>query len=154
MAEHLGLCDEDMLFRMLETVGRVRSNEDFKKSETFTGSIKRWLQQQRSPKDVHYTTTRSSPDTEQFTGELGVLWEKLESQLSDPFNGLALLAKQAKRNLSAIKAAQPLQGHLLPYIPFDRAQDYEVNVHEVNGWLDILSDPQAQSTSTENASTL
>ena len=24
MAEHLGLCDEDMLFRLLETVGRVR----------------------------------------------------------------------------------------------------------------------------------
>jgi len=78
MAEHLGLCDEDMLFRLLETEGRVRSNEDFKKSETFTGSIKRWLQQQRGPKDILYTTTRSSPAKEQFTGELEVLWEKLE----------------------------------------------------------------------------
>ena len=98
MAEHLGLCDEDMLFRLLETVGRVQSNEDFKKSETFTGSIKRWLQQrQRGPKEILYTTTRSSPATEQFTGELGMLWEKLESQLSNPFNGLALARSTSKK---------------------------------------------------------
>lgn len=155
MAEHLGLCDEDMLFRLLETVGRVHSNEDFKKSETFTGSIKRWLQQrQRGPKEIHYTTTRSLPATEQFTGELGMLWEKLESQLSNPFNGLALLAQQAKRNLSAITAGQPLQGHLLPYIPYDRAEVYGISVHAVNGWIDALSDSQIESPGTENARTL
>jgi hypothetical protein len=56
------------------------------------------------------------------------------------------LTKQAKRNFSAIKSAQPLQGHLLPYIPHDRAGDYDVNVNPVNGWLDTLSDPQIQST--------
>jgi phosphatidylserine/phosphatidylglycerophosphate/cardiolipin synthase-like enzyme len=153
MAEHLGLCNEDMLFRLLETVGRVRSNEDFKKSSTFTSSVRQWLQKQRRPKDVLYATTPSSPATEQITGELGLLWEKLETQLSDPLNGLAMVVQQAKRNLSAIKSAQPLQGHLLPYIPSDRAQDYEVSVHAVNGWLDTFSEMQMQSTSTENAST-
>ena len=35
MVEHLGLCDEDQLFRLLETVGQVQSDEDYKKSETF-----------------------------------------------------------------------------------------------------------------------
>lgn len=154
MAEHLGLCDEDMLFRMLETVGRVQSNEDFKQSGTFTGSIRRWIQKKRHPKDILYTAKHSSAATEQFTGELGILWEKLESQLYDPLSGLALLATQAKRNLSAIKAGQPLQGHLLPYISYNRAQDYEISVHEVNGWLDSFSDPQMQSTGAENASTL
>ncbi|HYX50945.1 MAG TPA: hypothetical protein VE843_14455, partial [Ktedonobacteraceae bacterium] len=101
-----------------------------------------------------YATTHSSPATEQFTGELGILWEKLESQLSDPFSGLAMLAKQAQRNLAAIKAGQPLLGHLLPYIPYDQAQSYDISVHAVNGWLDALSEPQIKSTGTENASTL
>jgi hypothetical protein len=59
--------------------------------------------------------------------------------LGDPFNGLALYAEQAKKNLLAVKAGQSLVGHRLPYIPYDRAQDYEVSVHAVNGWLDILS---------------
>lgn len=144
----------DMLFRLLETVGRVRSNEDFKKSSTFTRSIRQWLQKQRRPKDVLYATTPSSPATELITGELGLLWEKLESQLSDPLSGLALVVQQAKRNLSAIKAGQPLQGHLLPYILNDRAQDYGINVYAVNDWLDTFSGLQIQSTSTENASTL
>ena len=154
MAEHLGLCDEDMLFRLLETVGSVRSNEDFKKSSNFTSSIRQWLQKQRRPKDTLYAVTRSSPATESFTGELGILWERLESQLSDPLSGLAMVVQQAKRNLSAIKAGQPLQGHLLPYILNDQAQDYGINVHAVNGWLDALSDSQIESTNTENASTL
>jgi phosphatidylserine/phosphatidylglycerophosphate/cardiolipin synthase-like enzyme len=148
MAEHVGLCDEDVLFRMLETVGRVQSN-----SETFIHSMKRWLRQQRHPNDTPLATTRSSPATEQFTGELGMLWQKLDAQLGDPFSGLALLATQAKQNLSAVKAGQPLVGHLLPYIPHDRAQDYEVSIHTVNGWLDTLSTQQTESASTENAST-
>ena len=45
--------------------------------------------------------------------------------------GLVLFAKQAKENLLSIKAGQPFVGHLLPYIPYDRAQDYEVNVYAV-----------------------
>jgi phosphatidylserine/phosphatidylglycerophosphate/cardiolipin synthase-like enzyme len=147
MAEHLGLCEEDMLFHMLETIGRVRSNEDFKKSESFTGSMKRWLRKRQGPNGQLFSPSRTSPATEQLTGELRVLWEKLESQLSDPFNGLALLSKQARSNLSAIRASQPLKGHLLPYIPYDRAQDYEISVHAVNGWLDTFSDSHIQSTS-------
>jgi hypothetical protein len=141
------------LFHMVETLGRVHLPEDREKLETFTHSIKRWLRQQRHPKDVLLPTARSSPATEQFTGELGMLWEKLVSQLGDPFSGFALLAKQAKKNLLAVKAGQPLMSHLLPYIPYDRAQDYEVRVHAVNGWLDTLSAPQAESASTDSAST-
>jgi hypothetical protein len=52
-----------------------------------------------------------------------------------------------------VKAGQPLVGHLLPYIPYDQAQDYEVSVHAVNGWLDTLSTSQTESASAENAST-
>ena len=74
-------------------------------------------------------------------------------QLGDPFNGLALFTEQAKKNLLAVKAGQPLVGHLLPYIPHDRAQDYEVSVHVVNGWLDTLSTQQTESANTESAST-
>ena len=94
MAEHVGLFDEDQLFRLLETRGRVQSDEDYKQSETFTHSVKRWLRQRRHPNYVLLSTTRSSPATEQFTGELGMLWEKLDAQLGDPFNGLALFAEQ------------------------------------------------------------
>jgi hypothetical protein len=153
MAEHVGLFDEDQLFQLLETVGRVQSDEDYKKSKTFTHSVKRWLQQRRHPNDTSFPTTHSSTATEQFTSELGMLWEKLDSQLGDPFSGLALLATQAKKNLLAVKACQPLVGHLLPYIRHDQAQDYEVSEHTVNGWLDTLSTPQTESASTENTST-
>src|SRR5260370_17302518 len=97
--------------------------------------------------------TRSTHATKQFTSELGMHWEKLESQLGDPFSGLALLATQAKKNLVAVKACQPLVGHLLPYIRHDQAQDYAVSVHTVNGWLDTLSTPQTESPSTKNTNT-
>lgn len=153
MAEHLGPCDEDQLFRMLETVGRVQLDENYKKSETLTHSVKRWLRQRRHPNDTPFATTRSSAATEQFTSELGMIWEKLDAQLGDSFNGLALFAEQAKKNLVAVIAGQPLVGHLLPYIPHDQAQEYEVSVHAVNGWLDTLSTPQTESANTESAST-
>jgi len=64
-----------------------------------------------------------------------------------------LFAKRAKENFLSIKAGQSFEGHLLPYIPHDRAQDYEVNVHAVNGWLDSLAAPQEESASTDSAST-
>jgi len=41
MAEHLGLSDEDTLFRMVEALGRLHLPEDREKSETFSHSIKR-----------------------------------------------------------------------------------------------------------------
>jgi phosphatidylserine/phosphatidylglycerophosphate/cardiolipin synthase-like enzyme len=153
MAEHLGLCDEDTLFKMVETLGRVHLPENHEKSETFSHSIKRWLRQQRHPKDGLSAPTSSSFAVEQLTDELGAMWRELESQLGDPLSGLALFAKRAKENLLSIKAGQPLVGHVLPYIPHDRAQDYEVNVHAVNGWLDMLAAPQEESASTDSAST-
>jgi phosphatidylserine/phosphatidylglycerophosphate/cardiolipin synthase-like enzyme len=153
MAEHLGLCDEDTLFRMVEALGRVHLPEDHEKSETFPRSIKRWLRQQRHPNDALLTATSSSLAVEQLTDELGAIWRELESQLGDPLSGLALFAKRARENLLSIKAGQSFVGHLLPYIPHDRAQDYEVNVHAVNGWLETLLAPQAESASTDSAST-
>ena len=39
------------------------------------------------------------------------------------------------------------------YIPHDQAQEYEVSVHAVNGWLDTLSTQQTESANTESAST-
>jgi hypothetical protein len=149
MAEHLGLTDEDILFRFLEVLGRVRLPDDHVKSEKFTHSIRRWLRQRRHPKDSLFASTRSSLAAEQLTGELGTLWEELDSLLGDPLSGLALFAKQAKENLLTVKAGQPLVGHLLPYIPHDRAQDYEVELHAVNGWLDTFATPQVDSASTQ-----
>ena len=154
MAEHLGLYDEDMLFRMVEALGRVQLPEVHEKSETFTHSIKRWLPQQQHPNDALPNSSYSSLAVEQLTEELGESWRELESQLGDPLIGLRLYAKQAKENLLSIKAGLPFVGHLLPYIPHDRAQDYEVNVHAVNGWLDTLPAPQTEIASTESASTL
>ena len=153
MAEHLGLCEEDTLFWLVEALGRVHLPEDHEQSETFTRSMKRWLRKRRHPNDSLLATTSSSLAVEQLTEEHGAIWRKLESQLGDPLSGLALFAKRAKENLLSIKAGQPFVGHLLPYIPHDRAQDYEVSVHAVNGWLDALSAPQAESASTDSAST-
>ncbi len=142
MAEHLGLCEEDMLFQMVETLGRVHLPEDHVKSKTFTYSMKRWLRQQRHPNDSRLATTPSLPGVERLTEELGAIWKELESQLGDPLSGLAMFAKRAKENFLSVKAGQPFVGHLLPYIPQDRAQDYEVSVDAVNGWLDTLPAPQ------------
>jgi phosphatidylserine/phosphatidylglycerophosphate/cardiolipin synthase-like enzyme len=152
MAEHLGLCEEDLLFWLVEKLGRVHLPEDHKESETFTHSMKRWLLRQPHPNDSLLATTSSIAGVEQLSEELGAIWKELESQLGDPLKGLALFAERAKENLLSIKAGQPIVGHLLPYIPHDRAQDYEVNVHAVNGWLDTLPAPPAESASTESAS--
>ncbi len=153
MAEHLGLCDEDMLFWLVEKLGRVHLPEVHEASETFMHSMKRWLHRQPPQNDSLVATTSSLLGEEQLTEELRAIWRELESQLGDPLSGLALFVKQAKENLLAIKVGQPFVGHLLPYIPHDRAQEYEVNVHAVNGWLDTLPAPQKESASTESAST-
>lgn len=101
MAEHLGLCDEDALFRIIEVMGRVQLADE----------------------------------RDQVSEEIGSLWARLQALLSDPFSGMALFAKQARENMLAVKAGQPLVGHLLPYIPHKWAREYEVAVHPVNGWL-------------------
>ncbi len=138
MAEHLGLYDEDILFQMVGALGRVHLSGDHEPSETITRSMKRWLRKRRHPNDSQLATTSASLDVEQLTDESGAIWRELESQLSDPLSGLALFAVRARENLRSIKAGRSFVGHLLPYIPHDRAQDYEVNVHAVNGWLDTL----------------
>jgi phosphatidylserine/phosphatidylglycerophosphate/cardiolipin synthase-like enzyme len=153
MTEHLALCEEDALFWLVEKVGRGHSPQVHEEAETFIHSMKRWLHRQPHQNDSWVATTPSLPGEEQLTEDLGAIWRELESQLGDPLSGLALFAKQAKENLQSIKAGQPFVGHLLPYISQDRAQEYEVNVHAVNGWLDTLPAPQTESASTESAST-
>ena len=104
MAEHLGLCNEDELFQIIEAMGRVQLADE----------------------------------RDQVSEAIGSLWTRLQALLGDPFSGMALFAKQAKENLLAVKAGQPLVGHLLPYISSGWAHDYEVTVNSVNGWLTAL----------------
>jgi phosphatidylserine/phosphatidylglycerophosphate/cardiolipin synthase-like enzyme len=153
MAEHLGLCEEDTLFWLVEKLGRVHLPEVHEESETFMHSMKRWLRRQPHQNESLLAATSSLPGEEQLTEEQEASWRELELQLGDPRSALALFARQAKENLQSIKADQLFAGHLLPYIPHDLAQEYEVNVHAVNGWLDTLPAPQTESTSTESTST-
>jgi phosphatidylserine/phosphatidylglycerophosphate/cardiolipin synthase-like enzyme len=111
MAEHLGLCDEDSLFRIIEVMGRVRLADEL----------------------------------DHISGDLEIVWNNMQSLLGDPFAGMAMFAKQAKENYQAIKEGQPMVGHLLPYIPYYRAEDFGVAVHAVNGWLNALSEDQQPS---------
>jgi phosphatidylserine/phosphatidylglycerophosphate/cardiolipin synthase-like enzyme len=144
MAEHLGLCDEDNLFRILQAMGQVKTPEGREKMAPFMLSLKRWLHPPRYRNSRKLANTRSTPMDNQVIDDLGALWKDLQSQLADPLNGLALFAKQARENLLAIKAGQPLVGHLLPYIRYNQAQEYEIEAHAVNGWLDILPNFQAE----------
>ncbi len=142
MAEHLGLCDEDTLFQMLDTLGRVQLSEDQGKMARFTTTLKRWTRARLDP---------SSPAIlvqQPMNAALGRQWATLLTQLGDPLKGAALFAKQAQENLQAVRVGRPLSGHLLPYIPHERAQDYAVEVHAVNGWLDVLPDPQMEKAAT------
>ncbi len=111
MAEHLGLCDEDTLFRIIEVMGRVRLADEL----------------------------------DHISGDLEVQWNNLQSLLGDPFAGIALFAKQAKENYQAVRTGQPMVGHLLPYIPYYQAEDFDVTVNAVNGWLNGLSEDQISS---------
>ncbi|TMF41367.1 MAG: hypothetical protein E6I32_20575 [Chloroflexi bacterium] len=65
----------------------------------------------------------------------------MQEQLHDPFASIGRYALQAKENLQAVKEHRTLVGHLLPYIPHYRAQDYQVELDPVNGWLDTLPKP-------------
>jgi len=148
MAEHLGMCDADILFRILEIMGRVKAPEGEKIAPPILS-----LKQQVRPRRLRHpntrmfsTTSRSIPMDDQITGELGSPWRNIQSQLADPFSGLALLVKQARENFLAIKAGQPLQGHLLPYIRHDQAQEFEIEVNAVSGWLDTLSSIPEEKT--------
>lgn len=143
MAEHLGLADEDTLFQVIEAMSRAHMSSELSgtgdlREATFMQSLKKWSRSLFQPNAV----AKASPlYGEYMRDELGALWEKLQEQVGDPFGGMALLTQQAKENLLAIKAGKPLVGHLLPYIPYEQAKDYDVAVDGVNGWLDALSEP-------------
>lgn len=115
MAEHLGLCDEDTLLRIVETMGRSHP----------TGEL------------AH------------MGGEIGAAWARLHTLLSDPFKAMAAFVLQAKENLDAVKARRTLKGHLLPYIQHNQAQEYDIVVDAVKGWLGQLS-PEAESVFTQD----
>ncbi|MEO7020805.1 MAG: phospholipase D family protein [Ktedonobacteraceae bacterium] len=147
MAEHLGLCDEDILFQMLDTLARVQPHEETGRMLRFTSALKRWTRASLRPRMFAQAAVHLTPTSAHITDDLGVLWAKVVAQIGDPLSGIAFLAKQAQENLQAIKAGQPLVGHVLPYIPHNQAQDYDVAVHAVNGWLDSVPVPQVENVS-------
>ena len=141
MAEHLGLCSEDTLFRIIEAAGQA----DFASWEPqgrsiFMPSLRRWFRLNLGVSGEQLDITVPTLYAKHMQGELGEQWARLQSQLGDPFKATALFARQAKDNLLAIKEHRPLQGHLLPYIPYELAAEYGISVHAVNGWLDTLPD--------------
>lgn len=135
MAEHLGLCDEDELFQLIDTLGQVQLCASEDESQSMR-NLKRQFLQWRRPGNM------ASP--KQLTNNMRAVWQEIEARIGDPYKGLALLAQQARENFQAIKAGQQLVGHVLPYIPHSRAQDYGIEVSAANGWLDALSNPQAR----------
>ncbi len=132
MTEHLGVCDEDSLFQIIEAMTHAQHSSE-------AGSFKHFLRTWLLPR-LRLRPGAPSLYAAHMTGELGDLWVRLQSLLGDPLNGMMLFAKQAKENLLAIKSSQPLTGHLLPYIPYERSADYGINVDVVNGWLDLIPD--------------
>ena len=138
MAEHLGLCDEDTLFQMLDTLARV--SLPLRKKNLFVPTRESVSQGDWASAARPVTGSVLAPAT--IDKALATRWATLVSQLGDPIQGTALFAKQARENLQAVTNGQAIAGHLLPYIPHDQAQDYGIDVHAVNGWLDTL--PEAQ----------
>lgn len=119
MAEHLGLADEDTLFRIIEVIGQVRLTGEF----------------------------------ENLSGNFARQWARMQKRLHDPFTAIGMYAQRAKQNLRAVKKGLPLKGHLLPYIPHDRANLYGVELSAVNGWLDTLPEPEEQTEPTRTNET-
>jgi phosphatidylserine/phosphatidylglycerophosphate/cardiolipin synthase-like enzyme len=64
------------------------------------------------------------------------LFGELEQRLSDPEEGLHLLAEQAHQNLERYRAGQPLVGHLLPYLTAEEATAQGLNFDEAHGWIE------------------
>jgi phosphatidylserine/phosphatidylglycerophosphate/cardiolipin synthase-like enzyme len=58
--------------------------------------------------------------------------------LLDIKQGLEALDQQAQENFARVIRREPLQGHLLPYIRFERAKEMGVPVHPEHGWLDSI----------------
>jgi phosphatidylserine/phosphatidylglycerophosphate/cardiolipin synthase-like enzyme len=132
MAEHLGLFPEEVLFQLLETFVKIPSQ--FQRQRR--SSLSQWAHSRLTSLSVTSTTFLSGSVDESLREH----WETLTSQLGDPIHATGLFAQQARANLQAVKAGQPITGHLLPYISHDLAKAYAVEVHAVNGWLDLLTD--------------
>jgi phosphatidylserine/phosphatidylglycerophosphate/cardiolipin synthase-like enzyme len=60
MAEHLGLCDEDTLFRILETLGRVHLPEGYEKYEVKVHAVNGWLAILSTPQAESASTPEST----------------------------------------------------------------------------------------------
>lgn len=52
--------------------------------------------------------------------------------------GLDALARQAEENFTRVGRRELLQGHLLPYVTYDTAQELGLSVDSEHGWLDSL----------------
>lgn len=61
------------------------------------------------------------------------IWQRLTAQLSDPINGLRLLAESARANLERYKKGEPLVGHLFPYLTDQEAHHLGLKFHESHG---------------------
>ncbi len=74
-----------------------------------------------------------------------LLWaEHLRASLDDAAalhdieRGLAALEQQAQANFDRVARREPLQGHLLPYLTYDKASELGVSAHPEHGWLDSI----------------
>ncbi len=82
-------------------------------------------------------------------------WQKLETEeaaaahgadelkeLEDPIAGIALLERRAAENLERLRRGQPLQGHLLPYLLCEEAEQFGLALDRSCGLLDPLHSTQ------------
>lgn len=58
--------------------------------------------------------------------------------LHDIERGLEALERQAQENFERVVRREPLQGHLLPYLRFDKASELGVSIDPEHGWLDSI----------------
>ncbi len=136
LAVHLGFYDEEILFRIIEAMGRAQFSKAQQRS-TLRRLFSRLHSKVRSGQFVS-ASTLPSIYAEHMQDELGELWTKLMETFGDPLKCTKRQSWQAKENLQAVKAGRLMTGHILPYIPSHLAQAYEVKVDKVNGWLDSL----------------
>jgi phosphatidylserine/phosphatidylglycerophosphate/cardiolipin synthase-like enzyme len=64
------------------------------------------------------------------------IFQSLQEKLGNPFTGLRLMAERAQENLQRFRDRQPLQGHLLPYLMAEEAQQQGLEFREEHGWIE------------------
>jgi hypothetical protein len=60
------------------------------------------------------------------------------AELDDPLVGFTLLERRAAQNLEHLLRDEPLEGHLLPYLLCEEAQQFGLTVDRTRGLLDPL----------------